>query len=76
MMGPLLLKSIISFAEERSAALASGGTPPNLGVDSAMSLGLSFLTIITSMCTNHVRGLYICACPIVTENQSEVIVKS
>lgn len=53
MMGPLLLKSIISFAEERSAARASGGTPPNVGAGISMALGLWFLTIITSMCTNQ-----------------------
>jgi len=58
MIGPLILKSIISFVEERSAARASGGTPPNVGVGIAMALGLWFLTIITSMCTNQVRGLY------------------
>ncbi|KAL4079849.1 P-loop containing nucleoside triphosphate hydrolase protein [Scleroderma yunnanense] len=53
LMGPLILKSIVSFSEERSAALASGGTPPHVGVGIAMALGLWFLTILTSVCTNQ-----------------------
>ena len=59
MMGPLLLKSIITFTEERSSARASGATPPNLGVGIAMALGLWFLTILSTMCLNQVRDLYI-----------------
>ena len=60
-MGPLLLKSIILFAEERSAASASGGALPHVGTGIAMALGLWFLTILSSVCLHQVRDLmYIC----------------
>ena len=62
MFGPLLIKSIISFSEERSAAEASGGTLPSVGKGISMAFGLWFLAILSSVCTNQVRCLsYVCA---------------
>ena len=60
MFGPLLIKYIISFAEERSAAFASGGSLPNVGMGIAVAFGLWFLTILSSVCANQVRILYVC----------------
>ena len=59
MFGPLLIKYIISFAEERSAARASGGSPPNVNTGIAVAFGLWFLTISSTVCTNQVRSLYV-----------------
>ena len=60
MFGPLLIKYIISFAEERSAALASGGSLPNIGTGIVVAFGLWFMMILSSVCANQVRSLYAC----------------
>ncbi|KIO14750.1 hypothetical protein M404DRAFT_120129 [Pisolithus tinctorius Marx 270] len=53
LMSPLVLKAIILFAEERSAARASGAPLPNVGRGISMALGLWLLTIMSSVCTNQ-----------------------
>lgn len=55
MLGPLLLKSIILFAEERSAARASAGPLPNVGMGIVMAFVLLFLTIVSNIGANQVR---------------------
>ncbi|KAG2138357.1 ABC protein [Suillus clintonianus] len=52
LMGPLVLRQIIVFAEERSAAIVAGKPVPNVGHGIAMALGLFALTVATSIC-NH-----------------------
>ncbi|KIO14761.1 hypothetical protein M404DRAFT_118392 [Pisolithus tinctorius Marx 270] len=53
LMGPLVLKAIISFAEQRSAAHSAGEPLPNVGRGIGMAIGLWALTIVTSVCTNQ-----------------------
>ncbi|KAH7884664.1 ABC protein [Phlebopus sp. FC_14] len=53
LMGPIVLKAIITFAEERSAARAAGEPVPNVGRGIGMALGLFFLTLTTSICTQQ-----------------------
>ncbi|KAI6009305.1 ABC protein [Pisolithus marmoratus] len=52
-MGPLVLKAIISFAEQRSAAHLAGEPLPNVSRGIGMALGLWILTIVTSLCANQ-----------------------
>ena len=56
-MQPLVLKAIISFAEERSAAGVANWPVPNVGLGIAMALGLWLLTIMASLCTHQVGML-------------------
>ncbi|KIO01559.1 hypothetical protein M404DRAFT_149655 [Pisolithus tinctorius Marx 270] len=53
LMGPLVLKAIISFAEQRSTARLAGEPLPNVGRGIGMAIGLWVLTIVTSVCTNQ-----------------------
>ncbi|KAF9243526.1 ABC protein [Melanogaster broomeanus] len=53
LMGPIVLKSLITFAEERAAARAAGEPLPNVGRGIGMALGLFFLSVITSACTHQ-----------------------
>ncbi|KIK99142.1 hypothetical protein PAXRUDRAFT_132675 [Paxillus rubicundulus Ve08.2h10] len=53
LMGPIVLKSIITFAEERAAARTAGEPGPSIGLGIGMALGLFFLTITTSICTQQ-----------------------
>ncbi|KAG1747121.1 ABC protein [Suillus paluster] len=52
LMGPLVLRQIVVFAEERSAAIIAGEPVPNVGRGIAMAIGLFALTVIASVC-NH-----------------------
>ncbi|KAG0698327.1 ABC protein, partial [Suillus ampliporus] len=53
LMGPIVLRQIIVFAEERSAAIIAGEPMPNVGRGVAMALGLFALTVIASICTHQ-----------------------
>ncbi|OAX34172.1 hypothetical protein K503DRAFT_699205, partial [Rhizopogon vinicolor AM-OR11-026] len=52
LMGPVVLRQIITFAEERTAARNAGEPVPNVGRGIAMALGLWALTVTASIC-NH-----------------------
>ncbi|KAG0695504.1 ABC protein [Suillus ampliporus] len=54
LMGPLVLRQIVVFAEERSAAIIAGEPVPNVGRGIAMAIGLFALTMIASVCTHQV----------------------
>ncbi|KAG2050217.1 P-loop containing nucleoside triphosphate hydrolase protein [Suillus hirtellus] len=51
-MDPVVLRQIIVFAEERSAANTAGEPVPNIGRGIAMAIGLFALTLTASIC-NH-----------------------
>ncbi|KAG1750696.1 ABC protein [Suillus lakei] len=51
LMGPLVLRQIIVFAEERSAAISAGKPAPNVDRGIAMALGLFLLSVTQSICT-------------------------
>ncbi|KIJ14255.1 hypothetical protein PAXINDRAFT_169871 [Paxillus involutus ATCC 200175] len=53
LMGPIVLKSIITFSEQRAAARTAGEPGPSIGLGIGMALGLFFLTITTSICTQQ-----------------------
>ncbi|KAG2140137.1 ABC protein [Suillus clintonianus] len=53
LMGPIVLRQIIVFAEERSAAIIAGEPAPNVGRGIAMALGLFALTVTASICTHQ-----------------------
>ncbi|KAG1737506.1 ABC protein [Suillus paluster] len=53
LMGPIVLRQIIVFAEERSAAAITGEPVPNVGRGIAMALGLFALTVTASVCTHQ-----------------------
>ncbi|KAI6041615.1 ABC protein [Pisolithus marmoratus] len=53
LMGPLVLKAIISFAEQRSAAHSAGEPLPNILRGISMAIGLWALTIVASICNNQ-----------------------
>ncbi|KAG1728440.1 hypothetical protein EDB19DRAFT_1642493 [Suillus lakei] len=53
LMGPIVLRQIIIFAEERSAAIITGEPVPNVGRGIAMALGLLALIVTTSVCTHQ-----------------------
>ncbi|KAG1747129.1 ABC protein [Suillus paluster] len=52
-MAPLVLREIVIFAEERSAAIVAGEPTPNAGRGIAMAIGLFALTVIASVCTHQ-----------------------
>ncbi|KAG2043713.1 ABC protein [Suillus americanus] len=52
LMSPIILRRIILFAEERSAAIIAGEPVPNIGRGIAMAIGLFALTLTSSIC-NH-----------------------
>ncbi|KAG0701997.1 ABC protein [Suillus ampliporus] len=53
LMGPLVLRQIVVFAEERSAAIIAGEPVPTVGRGIAMAIGLFALTMIASVCTHQ-----------------------
>lgn len=53
-MGPLVLRAIIEFAQERTTAHATGVPLPNVGRGIAMALGLFLLSLSTSIGTHQV----------------------
>ncbi|KAH7909505.1 ABC protein [Hygrophoropsis aurantiaca] len=53
LMGPIILRSIINFSEERSAATLNGSQLPNVGRGIAMAIGLFLITVTTSVCTHQ-----------------------
>ncbi|KAG1821118.1 ABC protein [Suillus subaureus] len=53
LMGPIVLRQIIVFAEERSAATNAGTPVPNVGRGVAMAFGLFGLTVTASVCTHQ-----------------------
>ncbi|KAH9945319.1 ABC protein [Epithele typhae] len=53
LMGPILVKQIIKFGQQRAAAAATGGTPPSVGTGIGMSIGLFALTVTTSVCSHQ-----------------------
>ncbi|KAI6039826.1 ABC protein [Pisolithus marmoratus] len=53
LMGPLVLKAIITFAEQRSAAHSAGEPLPNVGRGIGLALGLWVLMIVASVCMNQ-----------------------
>ncbi|KAF9234112.1 ABC protein [Melanogaster broomeanus] len=55
LMGPIVLKSLITLAEERAAARATGEPAPSVGRGVGMALGLFLLTVTTSVCTHQVQ---------------------
>ncbi|KAG1747098.1 ABC protein [Suillus paluster] len=53
LMSPIVLRQIIVFAEERSAAIIAGEPVPNVGRGVAMAFGLFALAVIASICTHQ-----------------------
>ncbi|KAG2147643.1 ABC protein [Suillus clintonianus] len=53
LMSPLVLRQIIVFAEERSAAIAAGESVPNVARGIAMAFGLFLLSVTQSVCTHQ-----------------------
>ncbi|KAG1879712.1 ABC protein [Suillus subluteus] len=53
LMGPIILRHIIVFAEERSAAIIAGEPVPNIGRGIAMAVGLFALTLTSSICSHQ-----------------------
>ncbi|KAI6165738.1 ABC protein [Pisolithus thermaeus] len=53
LMGPLVLKALLTFAEQRSTARSAGEPLPNVGPGIGMAFGLWALTIVTSVCNNQ-----------------------
>ncbi|KAG2037724.1 hypothetical protein BDR03DRAFT_1091732 [Suillus americanus] len=53
LMGPIVLRQIILFAQERSDATAAGTPVPNVGRGIAMAFGLFALTVTASVCTHQ-----------------------
>ncbi|KAG1865922.1 ABC protein, partial [Suillus subalutaceus] len=53
LMGPIILRHIIVFAEERSAAIIAGEPVPNIGRGIAMAVGLFALTLSSSICSHQ-----------------------
>lgn len=53
LMGPIVLRQIILFAQERSAAIVAGTPVPSVGRGIAMALGLFALTVTASVCTHQ-----------------------
>ncbi|KAF9237594.1 ABC protein [Melanogaster broomeanus] len=53
LMGPIVLKHLITLAEERATARATGEPAPSVGRGVGMALGLFLLTVTTSVCTHQ-----------------------
>ncbi|KAG1887345.1 ABC protein [Suillus subluteus] len=53
LMGPIVLRQIIVFAQERSDATIAGTPVPNIGRGIAMAFGLFALTVMASVCTHQ-----------------------
>ncbi|PVF97426.1 ABC protein [Serendipita vermifera] len=53
LMGPLIVKALISFGQERAHAKAEGQPLPSIGRGIGLALGLFFLTIVTSLCQHQ-----------------------
>ncbi|KAG2055912.1 ABC protein [Suillus hirtellus] len=53
LMGPIVLRHIIIFAQERSAATIAGTPAPNVGRGIAMALGLFAITMVSRVCSNQ-----------------------
>ncbi|KAG2147644.1 ABC protein [Suillus clintonianus] len=53
LMSPLVLRQIIVFAEERSAAISAGESVPNVARGIAMAFGLFLLNVTQSVCTHQ-----------------------
>ncbi|KAG2153342.1 ABC protein [Suillus clintonianus] len=53
LMGPIVLRQIIVFAQERSAARNAGEPVPNVGRGIAMAFGLFALTVTASVCSHQ-----------------------
>jgi ATP-binding cassette subfamily C (CFTR/MRP) protein 1 len=53
LMSPLLIRALIRFAQERGAAVAAGSPPPALGRGIGMAIGMTLLTIFTSLCQHQ-----------------------
>ncbi|KAG2366729.1 ABC protein [Suillus spraguei] len=53
LLGPFVLRQIIAFAEERSAAIIAGEPVPNIGRGIAMAVGLFALTLTASICNQQ-----------------------
>ncbi|KAG2369151.1 ABC protein [Suillus spraguei] len=53
LMGPIVLRQIIIFAQERSAATIAGTPGPDIGRGIAMAVGLFLLTVTASICTHQ-----------------------
>ncbi|KAG1832564.1 ABC protein [Suillus subalutaceus] len=53
LMGPIVLRQIIVFAQERSAATIAGTPVPDIGRGIAMAFGLFVLTVTASVCTHQ-----------------------
>ena len=49
LMGPLLVRTIINYSKERSAAKAAGGAVPSIGRGVGLALGLFALTVSASV---------------------------
>ncbi|KAG2075298.1 ABC protein [Suillus decipiens] len=53
LMGPIVLRQIIIFAQERSAATIAGTPGPDVSRGIAMALGLFLFTVTASICTHQ-----------------------
>ncbi|KAG0700067.1 ABC protein [Suillus ampliporus] len=53
LMSPVVLRQIILFVEERSAAIIAGEPVPNVGRGIVMALGLFVISLASSVCTHQ-----------------------
>ncbi|KAI0711948.1 P-loop containing nucleoside triphosphate hydrolase protein [Cerioporus squamosus] len=53
LMGPLLVKAIINYGKEHTAAVAAGRTPPSIGRGVGMAIGLFCTTVTASVCQHQ-----------------------
>ncbi|KAH9949979.1 P-loop containing nucleoside triphosphate hydrolase protein [Amylocystis lapponica] len=53
LMGPIIVREIIYFSQNRAAALAEGNVPPSIGRGVGMAIGLFCTTITTSVCQHQ-----------------------
>ncbi|KAJ7887685.1 hypothetical protein B0H13DRAFT_2277490 [Mycena leptocephala] len=53
LMGPLLIKALISFANVRTAAKAAGVEPANIGHGIGMASGLLIVIVLASICQHQ-----------------------
>ncbi|EIW84009.1 ABC protein [Coniophora puteana RWD-64-598 SS2] len=53
LMSPIILRTLITFSEERAAAVESGTPLPNIGRGVGMAIGLFLLVVMNSCCTHQ-----------------------
>ncbi|EGN99138.1 hypothetical protein SERLA73DRAFT_168655 [Serpula lacrymans var. lacrymans S7.3] len=53
LMGPIIIRHIITFSEDRAAACESGAPLPNIGQGIGLAIGSFLILVTTSVCTHQ-----------------------